>query len=228
MRARGLLWFALSAALHLVWVATAKLRERAATTTHIAIELEHSRVPVLSDLGASPMGDAVARAETPRPRPAALEAERQRPKVRPQPRARAVAAPRFGIGTPSAAPTAPVSRAGEGAQRGPTSESAPTGSSEMDTLLRRYIESVRQRISKHRRYPHAARRAHLQGTVCLHIVITRSGRVRRAQATCGGSRRPLLRAALDSVSEASPFEPLPPALGGQLAIDLPMVFELEP
>jgi protein TonB len=96
------------------------------------------------------------------------------------------------------------------------------------TALARYIESVRQRVLKHRQYPHAARRANVQGTVCLRIVIASSGQVHRVQPTCGASHQPLLRAALASVSAASPFAPLPASLGGQLAIDVPVVFELEP
>jgi protein TonB len=94
-------------------------------------------------------------------------------------------------------------------------------------LLARYVERVRARVAQHREYPYLARRANLEGTICLRISIGASGSVLGITPTCGTSHEPLLQAALKSVSSAAPFPPLPAALGGRLTLDVPVVFELD-
>jgi protein TonB len=94
-------------------------------------------------------------------------------------------------------------------------------------LLSRYVERVRARVEQHREYPYVARRANLEGTICLRISIGASGSVLGITATCGTSHEPLLQAALASVSQAAPFPPLPAALGGRLTLDVPVVFQLD-
>jgi protein TonB len=94
-------------------------------------------------------------------------------------------------------------------------------------LLSSYLADVRQRVSQHREYPYLARRANIEGTVCLRVVVAASGRVLGVTPTCGTHQRPLLDAALASVSNAAPFPPLPPALGQRLTVDVPVVFELD-
>jgi protein TonB len=95
-------------------------------------------------------------------------------------------------------------------------------------LLSSYLAGVRQRVAQHREYPYLARRANLEGTVCLRVVVAASGRVLGVTPTCGTGQRPLLDAALASVSNAAPFPPLPAALGQRLTVDVPVVFELDP
>jgi TonB family protein len=94
-------------------------------------------------------------------------------------------------------------------------------------LLSRYAARVRARVEQHREYPYLARRANLEGTICLRIAIAASGRVLGVTPTCGTSHEPLLQAALNSVSSAAPFPPLPAALGGRLTLDVPVVFRLD-
>jgi periplasmic protein TonB len=94
-------------------------------------------------------------------------------------------------------------------------------------LLARYVERVRARVEQHREYPYLARRANLEGTICLRISIAASGSVLGITPTCGTSHEPLLSAALKSVSSAAPFPPLPAALGGRLTLDVPVVFQLD-
>jgi TonB family protein len=94
-------------------------------------------------------------------------------------------------------------------------------------LLASYLKGVRDRVSRHREYPYLARRANLEGTVCLRVVVAASGRVVGVTPTCGGSHQPLVEAALASVSSAAPFAPLPAALGQRLTIDVPVVFALD-
>ncbi len=94
-------------------------------------------------------------------------------------------------------------------------------------LLARYVERVRARVDQHREYPYLARRANLEGTICLRISIAASGSVVGITPTCGTSHEPLLSAALKSVSSAAPFPPLPAALGARLTLDVPVVFQLD-
>jgi periplasmic protein TonB len=99
-------------------------------------------------------------------------------------------------------------------------------SSARAAVLARYLSAARERVMRHRQYPHLARRARLEGTVCLRVTITASGQVRTASVTCGGSHELLVRAALQSVEAAAPFAPLPAELGRELTLELPVVFEL--
>lgn len=93
-------------------------------------------------------------------------------------------------------------------------------------VLARYLRAARERVMQHRQYPHLARRARLEGTVCLRLSITASGAVRQVRVTCGQSQELLVDAALQSVTDATPFSPLPSALGRELTLELPVVFEL--
>jgi protein TonB len=116
---------------------------------------------------------------------------------------------------------------GASGANGPSSASSSNGSDARARLLARYLERVRSRVAQHRGYPHLARRANLEGTICLRIAIEASGSVLGVTPTCGTSAEPLLQAALESVSSAAPFPPLPAALGARLTLDVPVVFELD-
>jgi len=114
------------------------------------------------------------------------------------------------------------SRAVAGGTTGSTTSAAARAE-----LLARYVARVRARVEQHREYPYLARRANLEGTICLRISIGASGGVLGVTPTCGASHEPLLAAALKSVSSAAPFPPLPAALGGRLTLDVPVVFQLD-
>jgi protein TonB len=136
--------------------------------------------------------------------------------VKPAPRVSArVSSAAAGDGTPSGAAVV-------GAAPGSTGSAGAHAA-----LLARYVERVRARVEQHREYPYLARRANLEGTICLRISIAASGSVVGVTPTCGTSHEPLLSAALKSVSSAAPFPPLPTALGGRLTLDVPVVFQLD-
>jgi periplasmic protein TonB len=109
---------------------------------------------------------------------------------------------------------------------GPETMEGATGNGHAQ-LLASYLKGVRDRVSRHREYPYLARRANLEGTVCLRVVVAASGGVVGVTPTCGGAHQPLVEAALASVSSAAPFPPLPAALGQRLTIDVPVVFALD-
>jgi periplasmic protein TonB len=132
-----------------------------------------------------------------------------------------------GRGAPAGAARAAGSATAAGAAGGP-----PSGASGVlegpapSALLTRYLTAARDRIRSHREYPYLARRAQLQGTVCLRVSVAASGGVVDVTPTCGQTPLPLLRAALKAVAEAAPFAPVPPALGRRLTFEVPVVFEL--
>jgi protein TonB len=132
-------------------------------------------------------------------------------------------------GGPPAADVARPVASGDGmAGSGPASGAPEGHSSEGQArLLASYLNGARERVARHREYPYVARRANLEGTVCLRIVVASSGRVLGVTPTCGMAHEPLLEAALASVAKAAPFPPLPAALGSRLTFDMPVVFELE-
>jgi protein TonB len=117
---------------------------------------------------------------------------------------------------------------GHGIGTGHGTEGANATGDARARLLSSYLASVRQRVAQHREYPYLARRANIEGTVCLRVVVAASGRVLGVTPTCGTHQPPLLDAALASVSNAAPFPPLPAVLGQRLTVDVPVVFELDP
>jgi protein TonB len=130
-------------------------------------------------------------------------------------------------------PPAPSGPEGSGASAPPgtgTSGGVGTSSAGGDgrgQLVARYLKNARARVFQHREYPYIARRANLEGTICLRVSIGAAGDVLAVTPTCGNTNRPLLAAALKSVSRAAPFPPLPAALGRELTFDVPIVFDLD-
>lgn len=143
-----------------------------------------------------------------------------------------MAGPRESTGRPTA--VASSSRAGRSGSGSPLAGVGLHGgreggsSSDRARLLAAYLEQVHARVAQHREYPYVARRAQLEGTVCLRLSLAASGSVLGVTPTCGASQRPLLDAALRSISNAAPFPPLPTALGRRLTLDVPVVFALDP
>jgi periplasmic protein TonB len=139
------------------------------------------------------------------------------------------------VAPPSAAPTAtsagvPLAGSRHAAAGGTApgvGQPSSSGKGNASPQLAGYLRGVRERVSQHREYPYLARRANLEGTVCLRLSIAASGSVLDVTPTCGTGHTPLLQAALESVSRAAPFPPLPAALGPRLTVDVPVVFELD-
>lgn len=90
-----------------------------------------------------------------------------------------------------------------------------------------YLAQIKARIAREKRYPRAARRDGATGVVTVAFTISRSGALLapRIVATSGDER--LDQAALDMLARASPFPPLPSAMGvRELALSLPVEFAL--
>ncbi len=90
-----------------------------------------------------------------------------------------------------------------------------------------YMEMVRLRIEKHKRYPNTARIRQIEGSVTIRFVITSEGNVRETKVVKTSRYKVLDTAALKAVKDASPF-PKPPnhIYKGDLALEIDIVFEL--
>ncbi len=90
-----------------------------------------------------------------------------------------------------------------------------------------YLELVRLKIEKHKKYPDAARIRQKEGRVTIRFVITPEGHVKAARVVKTSRHRALDTAALQAVKDAAPF-PRPPGrfFKGEITLELPVVFEL--
>ena len=91
------------------------------------------------------------------------------------------------------------------------------------TLQRDYSRQILQRIEQHKRYPAAARRRRITGTVTLYLQLDADGRIRTLRCTRGTAL--LCRAAERAARTAAPFPPLPKGTQ-QLSFDYRMRFRL--
>ena len=100
---------------------------------------------------------------------------------------------------------------------------APLGMISVVRQQQDYTQKILQRIEQHKRYPPAARRRRLTGTVLLSLRLDAEGRIESLR--CMDGARLLCRAAERAAREAAPFPPLP-AGTHNLAFDYRMRFRL--
>jgi len=90
-----------------------------------------------------------------------------------------------------------------------------------------YLEMVRLRIEKQKKYPAAARRSQIEGVVTLRFVITLEGAVTGAVVAKTSGREVLDKAALRAVQAAAPFPRPPSALFKRpINLEIKVMFEL--
>jgi protein TonB len=90
-----------------------------------------------------------------------------------------------------------------------------------------YLEMVRLKIEKHKKYPDIARIRQKEGRVTIRFVITLEGNVKAATVVKTSRYKALDTAALQAVKDAAPF-PKPPRrfFKGEITLELPVAFEL--
>ena len=90
-----------------------------------------------------------------------------------------------------------------------------------------YLEMVRFRIERYRRYPKIARARNIEGRVTIRFVITTEGGVREVEVAKRSGTKALDQAALKAVQDAAPF-PKPPGylFKGEILLELTVAFEL--
>jgi len=90
-----------------------------------------------------------------------------------------------------------------------------------------YLEMVRLRIERYKKYPHAARIRQIEGSVTVRFIIRPEGDIRSAEVVKTSGNRALDRAALTAVKDAAPFPKAPTSLfKGDIPLELTIVFEL--
>jgi protein TonB len=90
-----------------------------------------------------------------------------------------------------------------------------------------YLEMVRLRIERYKKYPHAARIRQIEGSVTVRFIIRPEGDIRSAEVVKTSGNRALDGAALMAVKDAAPFPKAPAHLfKGEIPLQLNIVFEL--
>jgi len=90
-----------------------------------------------------------------------------------------------------------------------------------------YLEMVRLKIERHKKYPEEARTRRMEGRVTVRFVITPEGGIRDTTVVKSSRQKALDEAALLAVQNASPF-PKPPVrlFKGLVPLTVTVVFEL--
>jgi protein TonB len=90
-----------------------------------------------------------------------------------------------------------------------------------------YLEMVRFKIERHKKYPDIARVRSIEGRVVIRFVIMPDGGIREVEVAKRSRNKALDLAALRAVQDAAPF-PKPPRrlFKGEVPLELPIVFEL--
>ncbi len=78
-----------------------------------------------------------------------------------------------------------------------------------DATILSYFDAVRLKIERAKKYPHAARRAGVEGEVTVSFTVKPDGSTEKIKLESSSGSAALDRAALETVLRASPF-PLPP------------------
>ena len=87
---------------------------------------------------------------------------------------------------------------------------------------------VLRHITRFKRYPRSARRDGAVGKVMLRFTILADGQLVSPELTGSSGDRRLDRAALQMLSRASPFPPIPRSLGREMVeLSLPVQFSLD-
>jgi len=90
-----------------------------------------------------------------------------------------------------------------------------------------YLEMVRLKIERHKKYPDSARIRQIEGSVTVRFVITPEGDIKSANIVKTSGNKALDGAALMAVKEAAPFPKAPAHLfKGEIPLELTIVFEL--
>jgi len=107
------------------------------------------------------------------------------------------------------------------------SEWSPDQSACDYTTTDSYLEMVRLRIERHKRYPKSAKIRQIEGSVTVRFVIRPEGDIRSAEVVKTSGSKTLDEAALMAVKDAAPFPKAPASLFKEdIPLQLTIVFEL--
>jgi protein TonB len=102
-----------------------------------------------------------------------------------------------------------------------------TAASEFYTSPKNYLEMVKLKIERNKRYPENARNRQIQGEVTLRFVITPLGNIKAIEMVKKSGYRSLDEAAVNAVKGAAPFpEPPKQFFKGSITMVITISFEL--
>ena len=108
-----------------------------------------------------------------------------------------------------------------------TGSGAPIEAMGNPAAHQRYLRRVLERIARFKRYPREARRDGVVGKVMVRFTVLADGRLQSPQLTDSSGDSRLDKAAIEMLSRAGPFPPIPRSLGvGKLELSLPVEFSL--
>lgn len=91
-----------------------------------------------------------------------------------------------------------------------------------------YLQLVKQKIEKNKRYPLLARNKGIEGEVWLKFEILKNGKVKNIKVVKSSHYQILDKAAIESIKKANPFPPFPKELKeNSLIINISLRFELK-
>ncbi|MDL1957739.1 MAG: energy transducer TonB [Candidatus Desulfofervidus auxilii] len=91
-----------------------------------------------------------------------------------------------------------------------------------------YLQLVKQKIEKNKRYPLLARNKGIEGEVLLKFEILKNGKVKSIKIVKSSHYQILDKAAIESIKKANPFPPFPKELKeNSLIINISLRFELK-
>ena len=104
-----------------------------------------------------------------------------------------------------------------------TQPSSTSATSDRATL--EFSNTLLRHIAKFQRYPKAAERQRLQGTVHAIFSVSRDGKVLGAWIKTSSGQAVLDQAAIDTIRRAQPMPSIPPALPGEMKIEVALGFD---
>jgi periplasmic protein TonB len=88
-----------------------------------------------------------------------------------------------------------------------------------------YLENLRKAIASH--YPLRARKFRLEGTVRLHLLLEKTGRIAEASLLIGSGHEALDQGVLNWLQQQGAFDPFPTGLNRETwELEIPVVFKL--
>ena len=126
------------------------------------------------------------------------------------------------IAPPSPPKSAPPGSAQPQALASPGATRAPQPGAAL-----RYQRLLLAHIERYQHYPRAARRDGVQGTVVIAFAMRRDGRLLTVGVKSSSGQAVLDEEAVETVRRAQPLPSIPPDLPEQLAITLPVAFDLQ-
>jgi len=102
-----------------------------------------------------------------------------------------------------------------------------TVAAQPNAISREYVSRIRDLIDRQKEYPLMARKSGAEGTVYIKFVISRDGRLKRAEVSRSSGRRILDNAAINAVNRVNRFPAVPESMEeAELNFELPLAYKI--